>query len=137
MLPDVVETSADIGEDSRRSDEAKPGAVVRLFDEQPTMPEQPDEGVGSAVRSWVPRSSSRCYPFTMQAAEDAALRLSAERRLRLIERLWESMVDDCGDQLPVTPEIRDEVERRLLAHQRAPHETLSWAEIQRLVREGE
>jgi putative addiction module component (TIGR02574 family) len=73
----------------------------------------------------------------VEAARDAVLRLSAEERLALIERLWESVLDERGDDLPVTPEIEAEVDRRLAAHRRAPNELLSWSEIQRQVREGE
>jgi putative addiction module component (TIGR02574 family) len=72
----------------------------------------------------------------VEATEDAALRLSPDERLRLIERLWESVVDERGDQLEVSPELQAELDRRLAAHRRAPDETLSWSEIQRLVREG-
>jgi putative addiction module component (TIGR02574 family) len=72
----------------------------------------------------------------VEAAEDAALRLSADERLRLIERLWESVVDERGDQLAVTSEMHAELDRRLAAHRRAPDESLSWSEIQRLVRDG-
>jgi putative addiction module component (TIGR02574 family) len=72
----------------------------------------------------------------VEATEDAALRLSADERLRLIERLWDSVVDERGDQLELSPEIQAELDRRLAAHRRAPNETLSWSEIQRLVREG-
>jgi hypothetical protein len=47
------------------------------------------------------------------------------------------VLDERGDDLPVTPEIEAEVDRRLAAHRRAPNELLSWSEIQRQVREGE
>jgi putative addiction module component (TIGR02574 family) len=73
----------------------------------------------------------------VEAAEDVVLRLSAEERLHLIERLWESVVDERGDRLAITPEIETELDHRLAAHRRAPHESLSWSEIQRRVRDGE
>jgi putative addiction module component (TIGR02574 family) len=67
----------------------------------------------------------------VKTAEEAALRLSIEDRLALIERLWESIEDERADQLEVSPEVKAELDRRLAAHRRAPHESLSWSEIQR------
>ena len=52
----------------------------------------------------------------------------------LIEKLWDSLVEERGDQLEVTPEIRAELDRRSAAHRRAPDATLSWAEVKRQVR---
>ncbi|WP_106391082.1 addiction module protein [Enhygromyxa salina] len=70
----------------------------------------------------------------METAEEAALRLSGDERLRLIEKLWDSLVEKRGDHLEVSPEIRAELDRRLAAHRRDPTETLSWTEVKRQVR---
>lgn len=67
----------------------------------------------------------------VNTAEEAALQLSADDRLHLIERLWESFVDERGDQLEASSEVKVELDRRLAAHRLAPDESLSWSEIQR------
>ncbi|EDM77046.1 hypothetical protein PPSIR1_16135 [Plesiocystis pacifica SIR-1] len=72
----------------------------------------------------------------MDAAQSAVLSLSPEQRLRLIEQLWDSLVDDRGDSLELSPEIRAELDRRLDAHRANPDETLNWAELQRRIRDA-
>jgi putative addiction module component (TIGR02574 family) len=68
------------------------------------------------------------------AAEEAVLQLSPEERLRLIERLWESLSDEEEQQLEVPAEVRAELDRRLAAHRENPGDTLTWEEVQRRVR---
>jgi putative addiction module component (TIGR02574 family) len=70
------------------------------------------------------------------AAEEAALQLSREERLHLIEKLWESLVDE-ESRLEVPDDVRAELDRRLAAHRENPDEALSWAEVKRRVRGGE
>lgn len=70
----------------------------------------------------------------MEAAERAALQLSAEQRLRLIELLWDSFVDEAGDELEVAPEVAAELDRRLEAHRRAPEDVLTWEQLVSRVR---
>ena len=72
----------------------------------------------------------------MDAAQAAALSLSPDERLRLIEQLWDSLVDERGNTLALSPEIRAELDQRLDAHRANPNETLSWSEIQRRVRDA-
>lgn len=72
----------------------------------------------------------------MDAAERAALQLSVDERLRLIERIWDSVVDAHGDDLPISDAVRAELDRRLAAHRRNPNEALTWEELQRRLREG-
>lgn len=72
----------------------------------------------------------------METTPEAALRLSPDERLRLIERLWDSLVDERGDELALSPEIRAELDRRLEEHRASPNDTLSWAEVQHRVRNG-
>ena len=72
----------------------------------------------------------------MEPAEKAALALDPEARLRLIESLWDSLVDEVGDQLPLDEATRDELERRLAADEAAPDATLDWDELERRVRGG-
>jgi len=70
------------------------------------------------------------------AAEEAALQLSREERLRLIEKLWESLTDEEDEQLElhVPAEVRAELDRRLAAYRENPDDTLSWDEVKRRVR---
>lgn len=72
----------------------------------------------------------------MTAAEEAALQLSREERLRLIEKLWESLTDEEDEQLElhVPAEVRAELDRRLAAYRENPDDTLSWDEVKRRVR---
>ncbi|MFO7561570.1 MAG: addiction module protein [Enhygromyxa sp.] len=72
----------------------------------------------------------------MTAAEKIALQLSREERLRLIETLWESLSVEDGDRLEVTEDVRAVLDRRLAAHRKNPHETLSWDEVKRRVQEA-
>jgi putative addiction module component (TIGR02574 family) len=65
----------------------------------------------------------------MEATERAALQLSAEQRLRLIELLWDSFVDEVGDDLEVSAEVAAELDRRLEAHRRAPEDALTWEQV--------
>lgn len=67
-------------------------------------------------------------------AEKAALALDPAARLRLIESLWDSLVDGVGDALPIDDETRDLLDARLAAHDAAPDDTLSWDELERQVR---
>jgi putative addiction module component (TIGR02574 family) len=70
----------------------------------------------------------------MEATERAALQLSAEQRLRLIELLWDSFVDEVGDDLEVSAEVAAELDRRLEAHRRAPEDALTWEQVSSHVR---
>ena len=72
----------------------------------------------------------------MDAAQNAALALGPDERLRLIEQLWDSLVHERGNTLAMSPEIRAELDRRLDAHHANPNETLSWSEIQRRVHDA-
>lgn len=72
----------------------------------------------------------------MSVAEDDGLRLRFDERLRLIEQLWDRLVDERGDSLPLSPAVRAELDRRLQAHRASPGETLSWSELERRVHEA-
>ena len=54
--------------------------------------------------------------------------LSAAERMRLIELLWESFVEEPG-ALPVTEAQRAELRRRLAEHERDPGAARPWAEV--------
>lgn len=65
--------------------------------------------------------------------EEAALRLSREQRLQLIEKLWDSLTDKQIDGLDISADVHTELERRIAAHRRDPGATLSWAKVKRRV----
>lgn len=48
----------------------------------------------------------------------------------------ESQPDKHTNELALSPEIRAELDRRLEEHHASPNDTLSWAEVQRRVRNG-
>jgi len=54
--------------------------------------------------------------------------LSPTERMRLIELLWESFVED-PDALPVTDEQRAELRRRLEEHERDPNSAKPWSQV--------
>lgn len=66
---------------------------------------------------------------TMDAALEEALKLSVDARLELIEMLWNSIVDERGEGFEVTAAERDELERRLLAHEADPDAAVPWDEV--------
>jgi putative addiction module component (TIGR02574 family) len=70
----------------------------------------------------------------MEATERAVLQLSVSERLRLIESLWQSLVDEVGNALEVSPEIAAELERRLEEHRRDPEDKRTWAEVEARIR---
>jgi len=71
---------------------------------------------------------------SVDPTEKAALALEPAARLRLIESLWDSLVDSVGDALPLDDETRDLLDARLAAHDAAPDDTLTWDELERQVR---
>jgi putative addiction module component (TIGR02574 family) len=64
----------------------------------------------------------------------ALLALSSAERLRLIEALWESLVDEQGDALDLSPELAAELDLRLEEHRRDPDGTLTLAQVQAMLR---
>ena len=53
------------------------------------------------------------------------LALSVAERIQLVEDLWDSIAAQ-ADQVAVSDAQRQELERRLALHRRAPDEALSW-----------
>lgn len=70
----------------------------------------------------------------MDTTAQALLALSSAERLRLIEALWESIVDEQGDAFELSPEIAAELDLRLAEHRRDPGGTLTWAEVEAMLR---
>jgi putative addiction module component (TIGR02574 family) len=65
----------------------------------------------------------------MHPALADALELSVNARLELIEVLWNSIVDEHGEVLAVTDEEREELARRLRAHEQDPAAAIPWVEV--------
>ena len=60
--------------------------------------------------------------------------LSPGERLELIERLWDSLNDD---QVPIDPEVRTELEKRLATYAEDRAGALPWGDVNaRLLRES-
>jgi putative addiction module component (TIGR02574 family) len=65
----------------------------------------------------------------MALPSEAEIReLSAQERIRLIELLWASFVDD-PSALPVTDAQRAELHRRVAQHDASPGSTRPWSEV--------
>jgi putative addiction module component (TIGR02574 family) len=53
--------------------------------------------------------------------------LPIQDRLRVVESLWDSIPADTP--VEVSPEQREELQRRIAAHERAPEQLLKWDEV--------
>lgn len=56
------------------------------------------------------------------------LELPATERLQLVEALWDSLVE-FPEAVPVSVEVREELDRRLAAYYANPSSARPWAEI--------
>jgi putative addiction module component (TIGR02574 family) len=59
-------------------------------------------------------------------------RLSKEERLRLLEDLWDSFVQNPED-LPLTDAQRNELDRRIESMERDPSAAIPWEEVLRRI----
>ena len=61
---------------------------------------------------------------------EALRRLSISERLQLVEDLWDTIAQDAPDAaLPVTPELAEELDRRLAEHEADPGAAVSWEKV--------
>ena len=58
---------------------------------------------------------------------DAALSLPVAERLRVVEAIWDSLPEHAS--LPVSPEQRAELDRRIDAYEAAPDDLLTWDQV--------
>jgi putative addiction module component (TIGR02574 family) len=56
------------------------------------------------------------------------LELPAHERLQLVEAIWDSLVE-VPEAVPVSDDVRDELDRRLAAYYADPSSARPWAEI--------
>jgi len=64
---------------------------------------------------------------------DEILRLPVEDRIDLVEQIWDSVAAD-ADALPITPEQREELDRRLEDHERNPNDVVEWSVVRERIR---
>jgi putative addiction module component (TIGR02574 family) len=60
--------------------------------------------------------------------------LPVHERLRVVERLWDSIPADSPVEL--SPEQRAELQRRIAAHEETPELLLTWEEVLQRLRDG-
>ncbi len=65
---------------------------------------------------------------TMDIKLSEVLQLPVSERLRLVEAIWESIVE-CPEQLDLTEDQREELDRRLEAYRKDPDAGSPWAEV--------
>ena len=61
------------------------------------------------------------------------LRLPVSERIDVVEQIWDSVAAD-SDAVPVTPEQREELDRRLKEHEQNPNDVVEWSEVERRIR---
>lgn len=71
--------------------------------------------------------------LAMSAELSDILRLSVAERIQLVEDIWDSIASR-PESLPLTDGERQELDRRLDAHARAPGEGVEWEELKNKVR---
>ena len=54
--------------------------------------------------------------------------LSVDERLMVVEAVWDSLTDDASS-VPLPPEQRAELDRRLNAHEANPSNVLTWDQV--------
>lgn len=58
------------------------------------------------------------------------LELPPAERLQLVEAIWDSLAEH-PEVIPVTPEICEELDRRMAAYRKDPSSARSWDEVER------
>jgi putative addiction module component (TIGR02574 family) len=56
------------------------------------------------------------------------LNLAPSERLQLLEAIWDSLIE-VPEAIPVSPKVKDELDRRLEAYYRDPETARPWDEI--------
>lgn len=64
----------------------------------------------------------------MNTAVTEILQLSVSERLQIVEDIWDSIASEAND-LPLSVELRAELDRRLEEFEDNPDEGISWAEL--------
>lgn len=69
----------------------------------------------------------------MDISIDQLRGLPLEKRLEIIEALWESVEDEAGP-LPISEEFADELDRRYAAHVADPDSSIPWEQVRAEIR---
>ncbi len=56
------------------------------------------------------------------------LELSVPERLRIVEDIWDSIAED-SDHLEISDDLKAELDRRMDAYEKNPHEGVPWEEL--------
>lgn len=70
---------------------------------------------------------------TMDVPIDQLRALPLEKRLEILEALWETVESECGSE-GISEEFADELERRYQEHVADPSSSLSWEEVRAEIR---
>lgn len=71
----------------------------------------------------------------MDISIDQLRRLPLEKRLELIEKLWESLGKDAYEHFPIPDEVIEEAEREVDAHIADPSSSIPWEVVRARLRE--
>lgn len=55
--------------------------------------------------------------------------LTLAEKLQLVEDVWDSIVEDSAEVLPVSPAQREELRRRVAAHDSSPESSVPWERV--------
>ena len=61
------------------------------------------------------------------------LRLPVSERIDVVQQIWDSVAAD-ADAVPLTPEQREELDRRLKDHEENPDDVVEWSEVEKRIR---
>jgi putative addiction module component (TIGR02574 family) len=65
----------------------------------------------------------------MSTPKTEFLKLSVAERIKLVGDIWDSIATDSPDALELTDEQREELQRRLEAHDADPESAVPWQQV--------
>jgi putative addiction module component (TIGR02574 family) len=65
----------------------------------------------------------------MSQSIDEFRKLSVTERIQLVEDIWDSIAVDSPDAVPLTTAQREELQRRLQAHDADPSTAVPWEQV--------
>ena len=70
--------------------------------------------------------------MTKELTEEIA-QMSVEERIELIGSIWDTVVDS-PEEIPMTPEEREELDRRIEEFEKSPKEGIRWQDLKAILR---